>query len=154
MTRAARAAAIAGIAALLALAGSAQADTITPKAALRAIATAGYSGAGGVRLSGNYYFATALTAKGKKVRIGVDARTGTLASVVPLRRGAGSLTPPAPGYRTFVPPRIDMAPPPPMADPYVPPDDTRPIGAPYRPFTPSGRPVPPLCRYNPNGPDC
>ena len=153
-TRAARAVAIAGITALFTLTSAARAETITPRAALQAISAAGYGGAGGVTLSGNYYFATALTRKGKKVRIGVDARSGTVTSVEPLRRGAGAVTPPAPGYRTFVSPRIEMAPSPPMADPYVPPDDSRPIGAPYRPFTPSGQPVSPLCRYNPNGPGC
>jgi len=138
----------------LALTQAHAAGTITPKAALRAIVAAGYSGAGGVTLSGNYYFSTALTSKGKKVRISVDSHSGVIAAVEPVRRGSGSLTPQPRAARGYQSPTINAVMPPLMFDPYVPPDDTKPIGAPYTPFTRSGRPVPPLCQYNPNGPGC
>ena len=45
-----------------------------------ALAAAGYSGVGGVTRSGPYYFAAAISPRGRRVRVGVDGRSGEIAA--------------------------------------------------------------------------
>jgi hypothetical protein len=133
--------------ALALTASAARADMITPRAAQHALVAAGYSGVGGVTRSGSYYFAVALSQRGQRVRVGIDGRSGQIASVTPIRPG-GSLTPTARRPKAFEPPRIDAVTPPLMFDPYVPPSDAKPIGVPTFPFSADvGRKLPESCRF-------
>ena len=137
---------VAGLALLL-TAGTTLADMMTPRAAQRSMAAAGYSGVGGVTRSGPYYFAAAISPRGRRVRVGVDGRSGEIASVVAIRPG-GSLTPETPAPKAFQPPRIDAQMPPLLFDPYIPPSTTKPIGAPTFPFPEGfGRELPENCRF-------
>ena len=124
-------------------------EVTTPRAAMRAIVAAGYSGVGGVTRSGSRYIAVAISPQGKRVRVTLDGETGEIARVVPARRGAGSLTPQERTVRSFEPQTIDAPTHPLMFDPYVPPSDTKPIGAPNFPFSGPGFSSTPTCRANP-----
>ena len=78
--------------AALVVAMPALADTLTPKAAIRVMTQAGYSGIGGVTHDLNFYYAAAVDAKRRRVRVTVDDQSGKIVAVVPLR-GSGAALP-------------------------------------------------------------
>jgi len=142
------------LAGLLACAVTAAWADVTPRQAIKAMQTAGYSGIGGVTRSQDFYYAAALTAKGKRVRVTVDANTGRVVNVGALPRGAGSVTPlPEPSTEGFNAPRITV---PPVAQRnyYQPPPPTRRVGIPNYPYNSYRQPTPGYCRYTANGPGC
>jgi hypothetical protein len=134
-------------------AAAAESAVISSKDALRAIAKAGYSGAGGVTRNDPYYFAAAISPKGRRVRVAVDIRTGAIASVTPLPRGAGSVTPAPETPRDYDAPRI-IAPTVTGGHYYHPPNYGRAVGRTYYPWTHDLKPAPTWCRYNANAPNC
>jgi len=135
-------------------AGSAIADPLTPKAAQKVMAKAGYSGVGGVTHDGRFYYAAAVSPDHRRVRVTVDADSGKIVAVVPLR-GAGA-PPPAPVRQSQAPLPEIRAPAPPALAPYQPPPPVRPVGRTQYPFNSNGQLQPGWCRFRStaNAPGC
>ncbi|CAM5775857.1 hypothetical protein LMIY3S_05235 [Labrys miyagiensis] len=131
------------------------ADTLTPKQAIRVMTQAGYSGIGGVTHDRNFYYAAALDAKGKRVRVTVDEGTGKVVAVMPLRgSGTAGIVAPLPSEQAGVP-SIKAAPPPRMMfQPYQAPKPPHPVGVIQYPFNAAGQLQPGWCRFHANAPGC
>jgi hypothetical protein len=132
----------------------ARADTLTPKAAMKVMAQAGYSGVGGVIHDKNFYYAAAMSPRHRRVRVTVDADTGKIVAVVPLR---GSGAPPVvPALQSQAPLPVIRAPAAPTLAPYEPPPAVRPVGRTQYPFNSAGQIQPGWCRFHStsNAPGC
>jgi len=134
-------------------AAAAEFNAISSKDALQAIAKAGYSGVGGVTRNDPYYFAAAISPEGKRVRVAVDVRSGAIASVTPLPRGAGAVTAYPEVPPSYDQPRIE-APTVASRDYYHPPAYGREVGKRYYPWTHDFKPAPTWCKYNASAPSC
>ena len=140
------------VAALPAAAG--EFNAISSKDALRAIAAAGYSGVGGVTRNDPYYFAAGISPEGKRVRIAVDVRSGAIATVTPLARGAGATIPQPGGVQSYNAPRIQSAPTIDLPG-YQGQPARKGIGVSNYPWTSDNSgPAPSYCRYRSWGPGC
>ena len=141
----------------LCVASPALADAMTPKQAIRVMTQAGYSGIGGVTHDRNFYYAAALDARRKRVRVTVDEDSGKIVAVVPLR-GAGTpeiVTPSQTTTRQAGVAPITAAPPPHMMfSPYQAPKPPHPIGVIQYPFNSAGQLQPGWCRFQANAPGC
>jgi hypothetical protein len=134
-------------------AGAAEFNAVSSKDAMRAIAAAGYSGVGGVTRNDPYYFAAAISPDGRRVRIAVDVRSGAIASVTPLPRGAGSITAVPQAPPSYDQPRIGALEVP-DRNYYHPPQYGREVGRRYYPWTHDFKPAPGWCRYSASAPNC
>ncbi|GLS17614.1 hypothetical protein GCM10007874_06290 [Labrys miyagiensis] len=139
----------------LCAASPALADALTPKQAIRVMTQAGYSGIGGVTHDRNFYYAAAIDAKRKRVRVTVDGETGKIVAVVPLRgSGTAGIVTPSQTEQAGVAP-ITAAPPPRMMfPPYQAPKPPHPIGVIQYPFNSAGQLQPGWCRFQANAPGC
>jgi hypothetical protein len=139
---------------LAAPAGAAEFNAVSSKEAIRAIVGAGYSGVGGVTRNDPYYFAAAISPAGKRVRVAVDIRTGAIANVTPLPRGAGSLAVTGGAPSSFEGARVEAQPLPANSYYRRPPPVNRRIGVPSYPYNSYNKPAPLWCRDNGFAPGC
>lgn len=129
------------------------ADTLTPKAAIRVMTQAGYSGIGGVTHDRNFYYAAAVGPQRKRVRVTVDDQTGKIVAVMPLRgSGAPPVIPPLKSDVALAP--IVPKPVPTLFPPYQRPKPPHPIGVIQYPFNSAGQLQPSWCRFQANAPGC
>lgn len=138
----------------LAVAVPALADTLTPKAAMRAMTQAGYSGVGGVTHDLNFYYAAAVDAKRRRVRVTVDDQTGKIVAVVPLR-GSGAALPAGTSLRPMAPlQKVEIKPVPRIVPLNRPPPALRTPGRYAYPLNSNGQLTPGWCRYRQIAPGC
>lgn len=153
MTNAALSRMLAAALAMLA-AAPALADTLTPKAAIRVMAQAGYSGIGGVTHDLNFYYAAAIDAQRRRVRVTVDDQSGKIVAVVPLR-GSGSALPAAQGLRPMAPlQKVEIKPVPRIVPLEQRPPALRTYGRYAYPYNSNGQLTPSWCRYRQIAPGC
>ncbi|MDQ0396252.1 hypothetical protein [Labrys monachus] len=130
----------------------ATADDLTPKAAAKVMAKAGYFGIGGVTHDRNFYYAAAISPGHRRVRVTVDATSGRIVAVVPLR-GSGA-PPPVPALESQAPLPVIRAPAPRAPTPYTPPPAIHPVGRIQYPFDSAGHLQPGYCRFQKVAPGC
>lgn len=130
------------------------ADTLTPKAAIRAMVQAGYSGIGGVTHDLNFYYAAALDGKRRRVRVTVDDESGKIVAVVPLRGSGAAL--PAPSKLSPMPPlqEVEIHRVPQVVPLTTSPPTVRMPGRYSYPFNSNGQLTPAWCRYRQIAPGC
>ena len=139
----------------LGAASPALADALTPKQAMHVMTQAGYSGIGGVTHDRNFYYAAAIDAKRKRVRVTVDDETGRIVAVVPLRgSGTAGIVTPSKTEQAGVAPITAAPPPHAMFSPYQAPKPPHPIGVIQYPFNSAGQLQPGWCRFQANAPGC
>ncbi len=135
-------------------AAPALADTLTPKAAIRAMTQAGYSGIGGVTHDLNFYYAAAIDAKRRRVRVTVDDQTGKIVAVSPLR-GGGAALPAAQALRPMAPlQKLEIKPVPRIVPLEQRPPALRTYGRYAYPYNSNGQLTPSWCRYRQIAPGC
>lgn len=140
--------------ATLVVAVPALADTLTPKAAIRVMTQAGYSGIGGVTHDLNLYYAAAVDAKRRRVRVTVDDQSGKIVAVVPLR-GSGAALPASQALRPMPPlQKTEIKPVPRIVPLTVPPPALRTPGRYAYPLNSRGQLTPGWCRYRQIAPGC
>jgi len=145
---------LAALAAALSVASPVLADPVSPKQAIRIMQKAGYSGIGGVTLSRGNYVAAAIGRNGKRVRVSVDADSGSIVRVAAFPRGAGSITPQATRQGSYEPPRIGTRAPD-QPDYYQAPRAPSAIGVRNYPWRADQTgPAQAWCRYRANAPGC
>ncbi len=135
----------------------ATAEAVSPRQAIQIMQKAGYSGIGGVSRAKGTYIAAAISPRGKRVRVSVDAGTGAIVRVAAFRRGAGSITPQTPRRAPYVPPRIEARTPDDAApfDYYQAPRAPRAVGVSNYPWRADrSGPAAAWCRYRANAPGC
>jgi hypothetical protein len=132
------------------------ADTLTPKAAIRVMTQAGYSGIGGVTHDLNFYYAAAIDPKRKRVRVTVDDETGKIVAVMPLRGSGAAPVPPRLNSDAALGPIAPQPSAPRVVPYYIPPKPAHPVGVIQYPFNSAGQVQPNWCRFRTtaNAPGC